>query len=166
LRRRITTLGRLYWTLKRLPPAPRRSPKRVRPVLQQRLERGVQQESPLEDFVFESIRKFGLPLPLSQHVVERGGRRYRLDLCYLDPPLAVEVDGFEHHRDRPQFDADRLRGNDVSLAGFTLLRFTSAFSDWRIAATIAEALGLPIPAKPSEEVPFSSWIRVWSDRAA
>ena len=105
-------------------------------------------------------------MPLCQHSIEIGGRRYRLDLCYLDPPLAIEVDSFAYHGDRSEFDADRLRGNDVSLAGYTLLRFTSAFSDWRIAATIAEALGLPVPGKPSEEVHFGAWLRVWSNRAA
>jgi hypothetical protein len=37
------------------------------------------------------------------------------------------------------------------------LRFTSASSDWRIAATVAEALRLPPPARPDRELTFAAW---------
>src|SRR5690349_19305768 len=42
LRRHITSLGRIMWTLERLPRAPGRSPKRVREVMMRRLDHGVE----------------------------------------------------------------------------------------------------------------------------
>jgi hypothetical protein len=41
-----------------------------------------------------------------------------------------------------------------------LLRFTSRSTDWRIAATVAEALSLPTPPKPEHEGTFERWLRV------
>ncbi len=38
------------------------------------------------------------------------GRRYRIDLCYPDLRIAIEYDGWDFHRGRQSFDADRARG--------------------------------------------------------
>ncbi|NTV38694.1 MAG: type IV toxin-antitoxin system AbiEi family antitoxin domain-containing protein [Demequinaceae bacterium] len=38
--------------------------------------------------------------------------------------VVVEIDGYAHHSDRAQFEADRRRDRDLHLAGFTPARFT------------------------------------------
>ncbi len=157
LRRRVTSLGRIEGCIRRLGRAPGRSPKKVGAVLAACTPAGHERESVLEDFVFEAIGRFGLPLPRCQRRVTVAGRRYRLDMSYEDPMIAIEADGFDTHGRRAQFDRDRVRGNDVTLAGYTLLAFTSAFTDWQIAATVAQALGLDAPPEPASPLTFAAW---------
>jgi very-short-patch-repair endonuclease len=53
----------------------------------------------------------------------------RIDLAYPDVKLAIELDGWEFHGGRTAFDADRARANDLVLAGWTVVRFTSRSAD-------------------------------------
>jgi uncharacterized protein DUF559 len=115
--------------------------------------------------VYDSIRRFSLPLPVCQHPLEVDGRRYRLDLCYPQERVVVEVDGFEHHNGRTTFDRDRTRGNDIALAGYLVLHVTAAFTDWHIATTVAAALRLPPPSRPERQLTFAAWQSVWSSVA-
>ena len=48
----------------------------------------------------------------------------------------TEVDGFEFHRTRHAFDADRVRQNDLVSADWTVLRFTSRSAPDEIVATV------------------------------
>jgi very-short-patch-repair endonuclease len=62
-------------------------------------------------------------------------------LAYTEPTkLAIEVDGFGPHATRSAFDRDRARSNELVVAGWTILRFTSASTDDQIASTTAAAL--------------------------
>jgi hypothetical protein len=72
--------------------------------------------------------------------------------------LALEAQGFDAHGRRAQFDADALRGNELQLAGFRVLEFTSAFTDRQIAQQVAEALGLPQPPIVGETLTFAAWL--------
>jgi hypothetical protein len=163
--RDVTEIDRIPATATRLGRAPGRSPRKLQPLIDARIASGGDRESHVEDFVYEAIRRFALPLPLCQHWIDVNGRRYRLDMAYDDAKVAIEVDGFDPHRGRNSFDGDRARGNDITLAGYTLLRFTSASTDWRIATTIAEALRMPRPTRPDHELTFAAWSRVCADRA-
>jgi hypothetical protein len=165
LRQRITTLSRIAICAQRLPRAPGRSPKKVAVIVDRRVRSGGTKESTLEDFVYDAIGRFGLPLPRCQYWVTVGARRYRLDMAYERARIVIEVDGFDPHRGRAMFDSDRLRGNDVTLAGYTLLRVTSAFTDWNIATTVARALRLPLPDPPDRERTVDDWLRVCSGSA-
>jgi hypothetical protein len=49
---------------------------------------------------------------------------------------------------------------ELVLAGWTVLEFTSAFTDGQIAARVAEARGLPGPAPPELGRGFSEWKRL------
>jgi hypothetical protein len=142
LRRRITTLGRFRHVVMRLPRAPGRSPKTLAQVLTERLP-GT--ESDLERFVLRALQRFGLPNPDRQYPVILDGRERRIDLCYPDARLAIEALGFEYHGQRSRFDDDALRGNELLLANYRVLEFTSAFDDWTIASHVARALGVPVP---------------------
>jgi very-short-patch-repair endonuclease len=138
LRRHITTLTRLWSCHRRLPLAPGRSPNRMERVLSMRVDDGT--DTALEDRVFEAIRLAGLPLPEPQHRVVVGGRRRRIDLAYVDERVAIECDSFEWHRTRERFDDDRARANELVLAGWTVLRFTSVMSNDEIASAVRRAL--------------------------
>lgn len=81
-------------------------------------------ESELETRLIGLLRAAGVPLPVCQHAVEVSGRRYRLDAAYPELMLAIECDGYEHHRSRAAFESDRRRQNDLVSAGWTVLRFT------------------------------------------
>jgi hypothetical protein len=70
----------------------------------------------------------------------------------------LEAKGFRWYRTRSVWDRDALRGNEIQLAGFRILTFTSAFTDCDIAIQIAEALGLPCPDRQTPRS-FASWSR-------
>lgn len=159
LRRRIATLTQIEAVIERLPSAPGRSRRKLLVVLSQRDGATARRESPLEDCVFEALQRFGLPLPEPQYPVAIDGRLRRIDLCYAERWLALEAMGFDPHRHRDKFDGDALRGNELQLAGFRVLEFTSAFSDWKIASQVAAALGLSQPARPSRPMTFVTWLR-------
>jgi hypothetical protein len=102
-------------------------------------------DSGFERLVLTFLVQAGLPAPVLQHVVEVGGRTYRLDLAYPDRKLAIELDGSIHLR-RDVWEADRARQNALVLAGWTVLRFT--WRDYldhpeRLATTIHRRLHAP-----------------------
>ena len=67
---------------------------------------------------------------------------------------------FDVYRMRKKFDEFTVRGNELKLAGWRVLEFTSAFTDWTIAAQVAEALGCPIPPRPLRALTFAEWKRL------
>jgi very-short-patch-repair endonuclease len=71
----------------------------------------------------------GLPEPVLQHPVSVGNCRYRIDLAYPEFKIAIEIDGWEYHSSRSAFDDDRSRANDLVVAGWQVLRFTSSMVD-------------------------------------
>jgi very-short-patch-repair endonuclease len=94
---------------------------------------------------------------VAQHRVTVRGRERRIDLCYPDLKVALEAEGFDHFRLRERHDSDALRGNALKLAGFLVLEFTTAFSDWEIARDVAEAIGHPVPTRPARAISFEEW---------
>jgi hypothetical protein len=157
LRRRITTVLRLQRATDRLAPAPGRSAKKMNLVLQQRDGSVADRESVLEDFVFDALVRFNVPLPVPQFRVMVGGRERWIDLCYPSRCLALEAQGFETHGLRHRFDDDALRGNELQLAGFRVLEFTSAFTDWQIASQVARAVAIEVPPRPPIPLTFAEW---------
>jgi very-short-patch-repair endonuclease len=103
-----------------------------------------ERESLLEDFVYDALARFKVPLPVTQYRIVIGGRERRIDFCYPDRMIALEAQGYEMHGRRERFDADALRGNELLLAGFRVLQFTSAFTDRLIATQVASALGCEV----------------------
>lgn len=137
LRRRVLSLSALHALHRRLPTiAPGRSPARLQRILRPRTSGFHPGDSELESRVLRAILGAGLPTPVRQHRVEVGDRTYFLDLAYPDLKVAIEVDGFDYHRDRGAFDRDRMRQNDLVGAGWTVLRFTSTSTDHDIVASV------------------------------
>lgn len=63
---------------------------------------------------------------MPQNEVAVTERTYRVDYAFIGEQIriAVELDGFEFHGNRPAFSYDRLRQNDLHAAGWTVLRFS------------------------------------------
>jgi len=102
--------------------------------------------SPMESVLRWLIIDAGLPRPVLQYVVrDRQGRFLgQVDLAWPEQRVIVEFDG-EVHRDRRVFVHDLRRQNGIVLAGWQILRFTSADvlgRDRTPVGTIAGALGL------------------------
>jgi very-short-patch-repair endonuclease len=140
LRRRLMTLTALHACASRLTaPAPGRRPQVVQALLAARVPGYDPGDSDLETRCWDALREAGVPVPVRQHPVEIGGKRYWIDLAYPREHIAIELDGFDFHRGRTSFDADRARGNALVLAGWQLLRFTSKSTDEEMVACIAAA---------------------------
>lgn len=95
--------------------------------------------SELKDRFVTLLDAHGLPRPLTNHWVEG----MEVDACWPSERLVVELDGWGAHATRHAFQDDRERSNDLTAAGWTLLRFTWADVTWRAVDTagrVARAL--------------------------
>jgi hypothetical protein len=76
--------------------------------------------SGLEERFFELLEEHGLPRPATNYV-EVG---HELDVYWPDLRFAVELDVYETHGTRLSFEEDRLRQEDLKLAGVEMIRVT------------------------------------------
>jgi very-short-patch-repair endonuclease len=70
---------------------------------------------------------------------------YEVDMLWRSQRLAVEVDGYGFHQNRQEFEKDRARDADLTLAGFRVLRFTDRkilYEPEFVASRLRGALGL------------------------
>lgn len=104
--------------------------------------------SDLERDLLDLCRDHYLQLPEANAIVAG----YEVDALWPDARLIVEVDSWEHHRDRAAFERDRVRDADLGLAGYTVIRITARRlidQPEQVAALIRRALssrGLGRPA--------------------
>jgi predicted transcriptional regulator of viral defense system len=125
-RRGLTEIETLAACVDRLDRGGRRLVVPLRAVLADRLEGRLAGGSRREVEVIDILRAAGVPLPVQQYEVVVGGRRRILDYAHPEALVGLEWDGFaEHGKIRSTFDDDRLRGNDLALAGWLMLHFTS-----------------------------------------
>jgi very-short-patch-repair endonuclease len=138
LRTRAASLAELRSAMTRCP-GRTGNPKRQRLLLDSRDEPW----SAAERCAHRLLRKEGITGWQSNYRIRAGGRIYFLDIAFPGERLAVEIDGRSFHDDPFVFESDRHRQNMVTLAGWTVLRFT-----WRmlqeapgeVATTIRHAL--------------------------
>lgn len=85
-----------------------------------------QTESWAEDLYLKISRDHGLPEPIQQLEIRTndGWFACRCDFGYLDPRLAIFIDGLAYHNDQATFQRDRLQGNLLTRNGWPYLRFT------------------------------------------
>jgi hypothetical protein len=76
--------------------------------------------STFEDDFLAFVRRYGLPVALINHVV-LGHER---DAVYPEQKVIVELDGWEFHKDRLSFNADRARDKRALQAGWVTVRIT------------------------------------------
>jgi hypothetical protein len=129
------TLWSLERSLSALKQAPGRHPSKLWKLLSERGAETELAESPPEARMAKLLSDAGFPAA-QQHWVRLEGENFRLDLAYPGVRVALEYDGWDTHRTRAAFDADRRRDRLLQLAGWTVLRFTSQSSDDEIITTI------------------------------
>jgi very-short-patch-repair endonuclease len=98
----------------------RRGAPALRSVLEWHIAGSTITESKAEEAFLAIVRAAGLPDPVPQCHVE-GKRR---DFVWPAQRIVVEVDGRGTHDTVDAFERDRLRDNEVGLAGWLALRFT------------------------------------------
>jgi len=81
-------------------------------------------ESVLEATLLSVLRRHDVPEPALQVPVFVGGRWRRLDMGYPSLKIALEADGYEPHSTIVAHDDDRVRGNELLLAGWSVAHFT------------------------------------------
>lgn len=94
-------------------------------------------ESGLEQVVVEALLDAGFTGFELQREVSTAGGRFRLDIAFAGPMIAIEVDGSQH-RDRDIAAADVARTRHLEAAGWTVIRIRSD----RLASDLADALAL------------------------
>ncbi|MDQ4132342.1 MAG: endonuclease domain-containing protein [Actinomycetota bacterium] len=139
VQRRILRLDVLRRCTGRLVGALGRRPRAIDDLLAARLPGYDPGDSDLETRVLRLVAASALDLPVQQYRVRLAGRTYRIDLAYPDIKLAVELDGWDAHRSRSAFEHDRARANALVVAGWTVIPFTSRFTDAEILDCIAAA---------------------------
>ncbi|HYV16625.1 MAG TPA: DUF559 domain-containing protein [Conexibacter sp.] len=90
--------------------------------------------SELEDRFAALLTAHNLPPAKMNHHVEG----FEVDAVWPEHRLAVELDGYAHHRDKQAFQRDRGKGNALTRAGWKLLRYTYDDVVRRPARTAAE----------------------------
>ena len=78
--------------------------------------------SELEDRFLALLDEHRMPRPRTNHGIEG----MEVDAVWPHQRVAVELDGWGPHQTRRAFQTDRERSNDLTAAGWTLLRFTWA----------------------------------------
>ena len=98
-------------------------------------------DSDLEVRALGALSRAGLPAPVQQHPFRRpDGTMALIDLAYPVQRIAIELDGWSIHRHRRAFDADRARANDLTVAGWRVLRFTHTTLDSTLVTVVRAAL--------------------------
>jgi very-short-patch-repair endonuclease len=77
-------------------------------------------QSELEEAFLRLCDDHDIPRPETQAKIEG----YTVDAVWRDLMLAVEVDGYRYHRSPHKFETDRERDVVLTVAGWTVLRFT------------------------------------------
>jgi very-short-patch-repair endonuclease/predicted transcriptional regulator of viral defense system len=81
--------------------------------------------SRLEERFLALVRNASLPSPsVNAWITLRDGVAYQADFLWREHRLIVETDGRDVHTTRKAFDHDRERDQRLTLAGFTVVRFT------------------------------------------
>jgi hypothetical protein len=141
LRRRLASLAELRAVHDRLSESGRRGMARMALVLAARPDSYQPGDSDAELRLVRALVAGGHPRPIQQHQVHAGGTVYLLDLAYPQERIGIEFDGFgSHGATRSSLDRDRVRANALTLAGWTVLHFTSASTPSQVVADVRTAL--------------------------
>jgi hypothetical protein len=89
--------------------------------------------SGLERRFLELVRASDLPQPSINFFIEG----YELDAYWQDERFAIELDTYDYHGSPVAFEADRLRQEDLKLAGIEMTRVTGARMDREPTVVIA-----------------------------
>ena len=68
--------------------------------------------------------------------MQLAGRLVRIDLAYPEQRIAIELDGWHTHRFRSSFDADHAWRDDLLVAEWSPVTFTSAMTDEYLVSVV------------------------------
>ena len=123
--RRIVSVAGARNTLDELAATGRSGVASLRSVLDRRTgHESTMSRSRLEAIFVRLAVRAGLPTPEFQYRVVLGGQLRRIDFAFPSLHVAIEVDGYESHTRWGVFQDDRVRGNELELAGWMVLHFT------------------------------------------
>ena len=114
---------------------------------------GERVESAAERELTRLLSSAGLGGFTTQFAIRRGHRTVaRVDVAWPDRSVALELDGYRFHHAPGTFVQDRTRGNEITLAGWLLLRTTPAelrSDPAQLVSVVSAALeaGNPRPAE-------------------
>lgn len=137
--KKLITPLEIQSTLIRTPRGPGRQKSKLRRILTPYLLDGTtlkNVESELEKRVQKVINKYTNIKCIPQHPVKLNGSMFRLDFAIPEQKIAIEVDGYEFHRGRSQFDNDRIRQNALISDGWKIVRITATFTNLQITNAI------------------------------
>ncbi len=98
----------------------------LRRALETRVLVDLRADSGVEALLARVLKRHRVALPELHHVVKAGPVVAELDYAYPHARIALEVDGYGVHlRSREAFEHDRHRQNELEIAGWRVLRFTS-----------------------------------------
>lgn len=140
LRRRLTSFPELRQELEREARSGRPGIRLFRELLDAR-DAGEMTDSRAED-IFRELMDRARLRPVHHHVIYKDGEVLReTDFTFLDEKINIEIDGYDPHSVRAQFDRDREIDAELRLMGWEVLRFTwnhlTQRPDWVIATVRA-----------------------------
>jgi hypothetical protein len=118
----------------------RRGLKHLVPLIEDRTRVVADTRLELEARFIELCRRYGLPLPSCNVLVEG----YLVDALWPGQRLIVELDSWKFHSGRHAFESDRERDAALQAAGYRVVRITwrqLEADPERVAAVIARLLG-------------------------
>jgi REase_MTES_1575 len=100
----------------------------------------------LEERFFALCRSASMPPPrVNEWITLDEGVTYKVDFAWRAERLAVETDGWSSHGTRQAFENDRRRDRRLSLAGWTVVRFTWRDVEQRPREVSETLAGLWVP---------------------
>ena len=125
----------------RLRPARGRRRAGLRQLAHERAPESHRSGSTPEIALLSAVRAAGLPDPVPQFWVEIDGEHFDIDAAYPDVRVGIEYLGWDPHRTKSKFDADHRRDRLLTLAGWSVLYFTSASSAAEIVEHVTRLRG-------------------------
>ena len=123
LRRGLTTLRQLRWTIAKVFGPGRRGPGVLRDLLDERLPLDGPSASEFQKDVRAVLREEGLPFQ-EEFEIWVDGQCYRVDFGSPDHPVVVEADGRRDHSSREDWERDLRRRNRITSAGYWMIHVT------------------------------------------
>lgn len=125
LRRRLTSLPRLYWRLDKIGAHGMSGARRLRTFLRERDPKALP-ESALERRFLRFLKAHGLPPPPQiQRVIDDDGFVARVDFAYPASKVIIEVDSYRYHSGKVAWERDRARRNRLEALGWCVLHTTA-----------------------------------------
>lgn len=112
--RSLKELGKGSWKIASISPA--KKPQKVKTAT----------ESVIHTILFAAVVK-RWPEAVAEYPAQVPGRKFRLDIAFIEPRLCVELDGWQYHgKFLEDFKRDRRRQNLLVMHGWRVLRFSAA----------------------------------------